>query len=187
MVKAVIFDFFGVICSDEYWQFVKQDRQADTEFREYTDEVNLGQIPWQAFVQKIANATGKTVDEVNRMYESERIDPRMTGLVHEVHKRYKTALLTNAHHEFIDSILSENKLDTIFDTVVVSSRLGIVKPDPRIFEYALGQLNIAADEAVYIDDLERHIDGAKAVGMKTVLFTNFEQCKTELDQILSSS
>jgi epoxide hydrolase-like predicted phosphatase len=186
VIKAVIFDFFGVICSDEYWQFVKQDRQTDAEYRDYTDEVNLGQIPWQSFVQKISQATGKSIDEVNHMYETERIDPRVTGLIHELHKSYKTGLITNAHHDFIDTILSENNLSQLFDVTVVSSRLGVIKPDPRIFEYTLDKLQIEPAEAVFIDDLDRHVSAARELGIQTVLFENFEQCKQELDTILSA-
>jgi epoxide hydrolase-like predicted phosphatase len=187
MIKAVIFDFFGVICSDDYWQFVKHDGLDDSSFRTYSKEVNLGQIPWQVFVSKIAGVTGKSVGEVNEMYETERIDPRMTGMILEIHRNYKTGLLTNAHHEFIDTLLAENNLAEIFDAVIVSSRLGIVKPNPQIFEYALEKLNVSAADTVYIDDLTRHIDSASELGMKTILFENFEQCKEELDIILSSS
>lgn len=187
MIKAVIFDFFGVICSDDYWQFVKQDRQTDSVYRDYTDEVNLGQIPWQSFVQKIAETTGKSVADINKMYESEKIDPRVTGMINELHKNYKTALVTNAHHEFIDTILEENNLAQIFDAVVVSSRLGIVKPNPQIFKYALEKLDVEPSEAIYIDDLDRHVASAAELGLKTILFNDFEQCKADLDAILSSS
>lgn len=185
MIKAVIFDFFGVICSDEYWRFVKQDRQADTVFRDYTEEVNLGDMPWQTFIQKLADATGTTVSEVNKMYETERIDPRVVGLIHELHKTYKTALLTNAHHEFIDDILTASKLEEEFDEVVVSSRLGVIKPNPAIFEHALSALGVDAEEVVYIDDLERHTSAAQSLGMQTILFEDFEQCKRDLAVILS--
>jgi epoxide hydrolase-like predicted phosphatase len=136
-------------------------------------------------VQKIAVATDKTVEEVNRMYETEKIDPRVTGLIHEIHQNYKTALLTNAHHEFIDDILQDNNLSQIFDEVVVSSRIGIVKPDPRIFAYVLNKLGIEANDAVYIDDLERHVSAASDLGMEALLFQNFEQCKQDLDRVLS--
>ncbi len=186
MIKAVIFDFFGVLCSDEYWQQVKQGRQTDAKYHGYADEVNLGQIPWQTFVQKIAKATGKSVTEVNHMYETEKIDPRVAGLIHELHKTYKTALITNAHHDFIDNILASNNLSQLFDETLVSSRLGVIKPDPRIFEHALKRLQVEPTEAVFIDDLERHISAARELGMQTILFENFEQCKQELDTILSA-
>lgn len=185
MIKAIIFDFFGVICSDEYWQFVKQDRQADTTYRDYTDEVNLGSIPWQVFVQKVADATGRSVDEVNQMYETEKVDPRVTGLIYELHKTYKTGLLTNAHHEFIDNILETNNITQLFDEVVVSSRVGVIKPNPKIFEYMLDKLDIEPEEAIYIDDLERHVGSAAELGMKTILYQDFEQCKTAIDQLLN--
>lgn len=187
MIKAIIFDFFGVLCSDRYWQYMKADQQADSSFREYADEVNLGEITWKSFVKKIAEMTNTSVEAVNTMYESERIDPRIAGLIDYLHNTYKTALLTNAHHDFIDNLLEQNHLLGLFDEVVISSRLGVVKPDPRIFEYALDKLAVEPHEAVYIDDLQRHVGSAKELGMETVLYQDFQQAKQELEKILQNS
>ncbi len=187
MIKAIIFDFFGVICSDEYWRFVKLDRQTNSVFHEFADEVNLGDIPWQVFVQKIALATGSSVEKVNNMYEAEQLDPRVIGLIQELHKTYKIALLTNAHHDFIDEILKTNNLSRLFDEVIVSSRVGVIKPNPIIFEKALEKLGVLAEDVVYIDDLDRHVQAAKVVGMKSLQYISFEQCQHDLAKILSHS
>lgn len=187
MIKAIIFDFFGVICSDDYWRYVRQDRHADTAYRAYADEVNLGEIPWQTFVHMVADALGSTVKDVNGMYESAKIDPRMVGLIHVLHKTYKTALLTNAHHDFIDEMLVRSDLATLFDETIVSSRLGIVKPNPAIFEHALTKLGITAQEAVYIDDLQQHVTAAKALGVHAILFRDFQSLQTDLARILYHS
>ena len=184
-IRAVIFDFFGVICSDDYWRYVRRDRQTDSEFRAFSEEVNLGKMPWQTFVEKVAKTTNTSVEAVNKMYESERIDPRVAALIDELHKDYKTALLTNAHHEFIDDVLKQNHLATLFDEVFVSSRLGVVKPDPAIFEYALEKLSVKPEEVVYIDDLERHAASAREVGMQAIVYKDFEQMRHELEAILS--
>lgn len=187
MIKAIIFDFFGVVCSDEYWQFVKADRQTDSVFREYADEVNSGEIDWKAFVEKIAAVTKTSAEEVGKMYESEHIDPRIVALIDSLRGKYKTALLTNAHHDFIDEILKKNHLRGLFDGVFVSSRLGVVKPDPRIFGHALNSLGIEPMEAVYIDDMERHVSSAAEVGMRAILYKDFAQMKRDLDKILADS
>lgn len=188
MIKAIIFDYFGVISSDDYWRFVKQDDKTDeTVFSKYADAVNLGNMHWHEFIQKIAKTTHSSETQVEKMYTAERINPLVVGLIHELHKTYQTGLLTNAHHEFIDSLLEDNHLIDIFDAVIVSSRLGIIKPNPQIFEYALQKLGVAADEVVYIDDLEKHVNAANSVGMHGICYKDFVQLKTELELLLSHS
>lgn len=180
MIKAVIFDFFGVICSDSYWQFVKSDVDQNSSFKDLAEDVNTGEIDWREFVAQVASATGKPVDEVKQMYKMERVDPRMVALVDRLHKKYKTALLTNAHHDFIDGFLSKNHLESLFDEVIVSSRLGVTKPNPTIFDYALEKIGVKAEEAVYIDDLEVHASSAKSVGMNSIVFEGYTELITEL-------
>jgi putative hydrolase of the HAD superfamily len=138
-------------------------------------------------VQKVATATSTSVVEVNKMYESERIDPRVVGLIHELKKRYKIGLLTNAHHDFIDGLLKSNHLLPLFDSVIVSSRVGVTKPNPAIFEIALEKLEVEPGEAVYIDDLERHASAASALGMQAILYQDFDQAKKALDSIIKNN
>lgn len=184
MIKAVIFDFFGVIRSDDFWRFLKRDRGADIIFNEYAQEVNRGDMRWKVFVQHVAKVSGHSVQEVNDMYAAEQIDPLMVGLIHDLHLSYKTGLLTNASHEFIEPLLQEYHLRELFDAVVVSSKFGIVKPDPRIFERVLQELQVKASEAVYVDDLKRHVEGAEALGMKAIWHRNYPQTKEQLSAIL---
>lgn len=187
MIKAVVFDFFGVICSDQYWQYVKTDRQTESVYRDYADEVNLGEISWTDFVAKIADATHTSAEEVKEMYRSERIDPRMVNLISDLHESYKTGLITNAHHEFIDPLLEKSHLRKYLDSVVVSSRVGVVKPNPAIFEQCLEDLGVEPHEAVYFDDLDRHVASAAALGMYAIRFDNFNQAHKELQEILSKT
>lgn len=185
MIKAIIFDFFGVICSDDYWRYVKTDSNTDSNFRNYSEEVNLGDITWQDFVRKIAEATSTTVEDVNKLYATEKIDPRLIGLIHHLRNDYKIGLLTNAHHDFINGLLDKNKLRELFDVIVISSELKLVKPDPQIFKYLLSQLSLSSDEVVYIDDLDRHVQAAAKLGIKTIKYENFNQLQMNLQELLN--
>ena len=60
------------------------------------------------------------------------------------------------------------------------------KPDPEIYKYTLEKLDILPEESVFIDDLEENIKGAEAVGIRGIIFKNFEQCKLDLENILHS-
>jgi putative hydrolase of the HAD superfamily len=184
MIKAIIFDYFGVVSSDEYWAFVGKDRQGDSTFSDLADQVNTGQLGWERFKHALAKVSGKSVEAVERMYQSERINPELIAYVAELRQSSKTALLTNAHHDFIDPIVQAGHLQEVFDAIIVSSRVGTVKPDPRIYRYALQQLGVEPGEAVFIDDIQRNVDGAVAVGMAGILYQNLPLLQQELSTLL---
>lgn len=184
MIKAIVFDFFGVICSDNYWSYGRADAQSAGVFRNNAEEMNLGEISWSDFVEKIANATKTSADEVKELYRSERIDPRMVNWIADLHSRYKTGLITNAHHEFLDTLLAKSHLDKHLDSIVVSSRIGVMKPNPAIFETCTEQLGVAPNETIFIDDLDQHVAAAQAIGMQAFRFDNFEQAKTQVQALL---
>lgn len=185
MIKAIVFDFFGVICSDDYWRYVKAGRETDKIFRTYADKVNLGSMTWQDFITKVAEATNTSVNEVNKLYSSERIDPRVVGLIHHLKRDYKTGLLTNAHHQYITPLLEQDIMKGLFDAVIISSQVGVVKPNPKIFEFMLDELGLKPGEVVYIDDLERHVSAAEALGITAIHYKSFEQLQEELGQIIN--
>ena len=62
----------------------------------------------------------------------------------------------------------------VWDTIISSKELGVQKPDPKIYQAALQQLGIAASQAVFIGHKASELEGARAVGMKTIAF-NYEK------------
>lgn len=184
MIKAIIFDFFGVICSDEYWQFVKDDKDSGGDFDRLSNNLNMGKTSWADFVQQVANDTGQDVEKVKRMYETQKIQPEMVAFIGRLRDKYKTALLTNANTEQLAPLIEGAGLKKIFDEIIISSEVGIAKPDPRIFQITLARLKIEPQEAIFIDDISRYTDAASAIGIKSIHYQNFPQMKKELDQLL---
>lgn len=68
----------------------------------------------------------------------------------------------------------------LLDDAVVSGEIGIVKPDPRIFEIALERAGTSADRAVFIDDSPANVEGAIAVGIDAFVFDDATQARREL-------
>jgi HAD superfamily hydrolase (TIGR01509 family) len=62
----------------------------------------------------------------------------------------------------------------VWDSVVSSRELGIRKPNPKIYKVALRQLGVTGDQAVFIGHKSSELDGAKAVGIRTIAF-NYEK------------
>lgn len=187
MIKAIIFDFFGVICSDEYWDAVKHTEGRTEEFLALADDVSLGKISWPAFVARLAERTGKTEQELLDGYASQKLNPQFLALIEKLHGRYKTALLSNASRETISLLTKDVPLDSLFSEVIVSSDVKMIKPDPRLFQLALSRLGVKPAEAVLIDDSSKYVVAAKNQGINAILYNNFGQMKTELARLLTTS
>ena len=95
----------------------------------------------------------------------------------------RTAVLSNGVPEIMDVIERERAISTKFDTVVVSYEVGCAKPDAAIFELTLDRLGVAAADSLFVDDREVNLDGARRVGLRTLLFTGpnaFESLKAAI-------
>lgn len=69
-----------------------------------------------------------------------------------------------------------------FETILLSGTEKLIKPDPRFFRLLETRLHVKLKESVFIDDVQKNIDGAKALGLHTILFKNSVQLKTELSE-----
>ncbi len=101
-------------------------------------------------------------------------------LIKKLKKNYKLGLLSNHIEDWLEEIIAEHKLNEVFDVITTSYKSKIAKPDISIFKEIVEQLGVNPTECIYIDDLGKNIPPAKELGMKTILFRNFEQLKKEL-------
>jgi len=98
---------------------------------------------------------------------------------------YKIGLLSNIEAPSLE-YFNEQRPD-IFDEAVFSCKEGTCKPEKKIYEIALARLGTKAKEAVFIDDREDFVAGAKEIGMETILFTSPGQVKDELAKLSVST
>jgi putative hydrolase of the HAD superfamily len=102
---------------------------------------------------------------------------------------YKTAIVTNNVKEGSAEWRSMLDLDALFDVVIDSSAVGVRKPNPAIYRLALEELGgVEPARAVFLDDHEGNIAGARAVGLHAVLVGPDPQpALDELDRILAGT
>lgn len=79
----------------------------------------------------------------------------------------RIAIVSNCDHA-TRPLLARLGLDREVDTAVLSCEVGSLKPDPAIFQHALARLDVRAEQAVFIDDQPRFLDGARALGIRTL-------------------
>ena len=99
------------------------------------------------------------------------LDETLVTLVRELRKRYQTAILSNYMDDLLENVTKRYPMADAFDVIVGSAYEGVTKPDAAIFERVLARLERAPQEAVFIDDLDRNIAGAQAVGLATIHYT----------------
>jgi len=103
-------------------------------------------------------------------------------LLSGVKQKVKTGLITNAYDgEEQRERIRNSGLEAYFDLIVIAGDIGIYKPDPSIFFYALNRINVVPGKALYIGDSVTHdIVGAKSAGMKTALFSEHSNRDTDV-------
>lgn len=109
--------------------------------------------------------------------QGQRLDPDMLALVEQVRERCATALLTNNVKEASWRVAFPHHL---FDIEVDSSAVGLRKPDPAVYDLLVERLDRPATEVAFFDDLEQNVAGAKAVGIRGLLFTGVDDCRRAL-------
>ena len=100
---------------------------------------------------------------------------------------YRTAIVTNNAHEFREAWQAMLPFEDLFDVIVDSCRIGVRKPDPRIFQYALDRLGgVIPRRAVFLDDYEANVRAAEALGMRAILVEeNPNEALMALDAIMA--
>ena len=98
------------------------------------------------------------------------IDPETVPVLKALKQRGKTVgLVSNFDHPpHVRRILSHNGLENIFDTTIISSEVGIQKPDPAIFALALQQTGVSPADALYVGDTEGDVAGALAARIRPI-------------------
>ncbi len=191
-IESVIFDWGGVLiddprpgllryCADAFG--VSQQRYTPIH-DSFLDEFGKGLISEEDFWQGISRKLGKPAPQVSSLWSAAfrsacKPRPEVFGLASSLHKRgYKTALLSNTELPAVE-FFHEFGYD-MFDALVFSCEQGVAKPEPRIYEITLEKLGSRAPRSVFIDDRLDYIQGAKAVGLNTILFTGVGQLKRDL-------
>ena len=186
-IKAVIFDFFGVIGSSAVMDWLRINAGpgiSQAELDELFDKGDVGRITSRELWLKLAEISGMTAEEAQAAMSQEvKLNFAVLKLLDRLSKNYKTALLSNADHVWLSRFLEQHSLINSFDVIVMSSRVRLVKPQRQIYELTLKELGVVPAEAVFIDDIPAYVHAAQQLGIAGIHFTDapaLEKSLTEL-------
>lgn len=207
-IKAVLWDFGGVILSSPFEAFARYETSVGLPVGliRSLNATNPDTNAWAQFER-----SDVTLDEFCALFEAEaaaqghsvegrrvmaalhgEIRPRMVNAVRTCKAAgFKVACLTNnvRLEKSTSGTAQPERPDVaeamaLFDHVTESSLAGIRKPEPRFYELACEALDIKATEAVFLDDLGINLKPAAQMGMTTIKVTSAQQAISDLNAIL---
>lgn len=101
-------------------------------------------------------------------YDKYRFYDEVYDLVPRLSNKYKLAVVSDAWPS-LENVYVKSGLRVYFSSFIISSILGVTKPNKLMYETALNDLNVFPEEAIFIDDSIRNCDGAKKLGIQTFL------------------
>lgn len=93
---------------------------------------------------------------------------------------YKVLALTDNIHEIVSYLKTTYSFWDVFDGATVSATVGLLKPQPKIYQLLLSNHDLKASETVFIDDMSYNVKGAESVGIAAIQFENSSQCECAL-------
>ncbi len=191
MVRAVIFDCFGVLTTDTWLAFLDSlPDDVDIEAaRKLNRAHNMGLISHADFLKGLQKITGRDAQEIEELLTHEVTkNTSLLAYIGELRRRgYKIGLISNVASNWIRKSFLTLAEQALFDEMIMSYEVGFAKPDPRMFMLICERLRVGPHEAVLVDDIDRYCNAAHAEGLQTVLYKDFKQMKDELENLLPDS
>lgn len=202
MIEAVIFDFGGVFTSSPFEAFARYERENElpADLIRKINSQNHHTNAWARFER-----AELTIEEFDTAFAEEALAmghyipgkdviallagefrPEMAEALRRIKQRYKTGCITNNVPSMQASAESptafyKHEIMELFDHVIESSKIGIRKPDPRIYEMMCIGLKVAPGACIYLDDLGVNLKPARTLGMHTIKVETAAQAIAELE------
>lgn len=184
-----IFDMGGVVSfnTDVFPDVHRHLGISEEEFLtiagETLEKLTIGEISTDEFWDRFSGQYGKKVEEeLFGKFFHPRLNPGTVDLIKTIKHHSRVVCGTNTFDPHYNCHLGLGDYD-IFDAVYASNRIGRSKPNPEFFTYILENESIEPGQAVFVDDTEKHVIGAKDVGLKAILFKDTEFLKLEFDRL----
>jgi len=200
-IKAIIWDIGGVLVrTEDRTPRLRLAESLGLTYAQLDDLVfnaqvgqkaQIGQVKTKEVWNWVADTLNQPRDQIpvlrSAFFAGDRLDEQLVGKIRAWHALYRTGIITNAFDNVRDLIVNEWRMQDAFDHIVVSAEVGMIKPDPRIFQLALDGLDVRAYEAVFVDDFQHYVQGARQVGMHAVHFRSRQQALQELETLLTQA
>lgn len=182
-IRNLIFDIGGVVVLNKEIDFTKFDRKyslpkgtikeiVNNCFKKMSVDKNFNLREY--FQKNFSHLLNfKQYQEITKqLFRNERINNTLIHWIQKKRKKYTICLLTNNTVILKRLLKKKFKILDVFDYIFNSADIGLLKPDPKFFEYVLKKLKTKPKKCLFIDNNSRNIKAAKNLGFNVILFTN---------------
>ncbi|MCK5130067.1 MAG: HAD-IA family hydrolase [Clostridiales bacterium] len=188
MIKAVFFDFDGVLTIDatgstsicNYISKVTGIEKSDfrKEYSKYNYDLLYGMTTHEKIWNELNEGLNTNID-IKHMYDSfinTPMDKKMLDLANKLKRNgYVTGIITDNKSDRINHISNFHDLSSTFDCIAISSDIGSGKEHQPIFDYVLKETSLKANECVFIDNSRTNLVKPNEMGMKTIFYNHIDR------------
>ncbi len=190
MVKLIIFDVGGVLLDfseEEYSAYITHklginEKDFLKTLRALLKKAEVGRLPAKRMERILSSKFHVPVSKLEfrqSFWNLAKLDQNVISIATKLSKRYKVVLLTNVcfvRYRQMKRML----LDKLDFKVFASCYIRMAKPSARLYKYVLKKMHVKPNEAIFIDNLERNVEGARQVGIKSIRFESYDKLVKEL-------
>jgi epoxide hydrolase-like predicted phosphatase len=198
-IRALIFDFGGVLVRmiDDRPRLALAKKiglplsRLDelVFFSESASQASRGEISvamhWEAVRKALGLQLGDMPSFLQQFWSADDVNWRLLDYIRSLRPRFKVGLLSNAWDDLRKTLHDRWNIDGLFDELIISAEVKLVKPDPRIFQLATDRLKVLPDETIFIDDIAENVESARLVGLKGIQYQDFDQVMAEITDYLN--
>jgi len=175
-IRAIIWDMGGVLLrTDDSSSRTQLARKYNLTLEElnklvFAQEVSylasLGKATeddiWNEVAKKLSLDKKDLGEFLKMFWAGDNLDRGLIDFIRSLRPEFRTGLLSNAWLGTRRTLTETYKCIDAFDSVVISAEIGIMKPDPRIFDLILRQMKVKANQAIFVDDTLENVTAAKS-------------------------
>lgn len=182
MIKAIFFDYDWVLTVDKYgsyttcrylsWVTWIDFKKLEDAYIKFSDNINIGLTSHEKIWEDFCIELGENIDIklLNEAFISTQLNDSIYNLIINLKKNYKTWLITDNKKDRMKVVTKSQKLDEIFDVIIVSVDVWSGKNNSLIFEKAVASLGLKFEECIFIDNQEKNLIIPNQLWMNTIFF-----------------
>jgi putative hydrolase of the HAD superfamily len=184
-IKAVILDLGVVIINIDQEKTLRAFERLGIDLEDINESMPIfkqyekGEISDEDFIRTLKTALkgSATEDQIIKAWNAMILDipTHRFRLIEKLREHYKVYLLSNTNsihikeiRDYINTYHQNEDWQNTFDKMFLSYEIGLRKPEPGFYEHVLNEINLKADETIFIDDSRANIKGAEKLGINCI-------------------
>lgn len=159
---------------DDVVQTAEQLSSRFLDVRQFVEELQKNEVTKDCSIEEIAKRVTNKYCQVSEVWSE---------LLPKLKQKYKLAVLNNGMSITIPSFKQKYPYEKFFDVFVNSAEENLEKPSMAVYELVCKRLGVKPEECIFIDDLPENVEAAKKLGMKGIIWKDYDSLKKEINRV----